>query len=734
MNIIGYLDRLSYAPGATVHGKFSTPASGFGAGLARLINGDAHPLGPGVDIRDVPSVLDGREFAGRVQPIRAGSYVRTEEGMWPDGAELLMAIKPTLASGAGHPQTVVALTSGDSVVAEVVIDEGQAFLRTGEGVAAAGEVVSNRWYGLALSLAGSTAELVLTSSYGDKVSVQRKISISRFWGSGAGTDGGGHEGAAAEAGADGSVSSAAGRRTSVTFAADHAGQNHFNGRIDHPTLSAGGTIVADWDFGPSETLRQIANRKGPGFHGESVNFPMRACLGINGVAEDVDPRLAPGAYQAIHFHDDDLDDAGWEDDLTLELPEDLPSGVYGILVTATDGTRDTVPFVVTPGDNPRKRALVVLPTFSYLAYSCEHVMADPGARDYLKGVGVGEPPEFGGNVHDSYLLAHGLRSLYDVHTDGTGVCFTSTRKPLPNVRPEHRWAAVAGGETSAHQFSADLHLIAWLDAEGFDVDVITDEEVHREGLAALAPYRVVLTGSHPEYPTTAMMAAYESYLEQGGRLMYLGGNGFYWVTSIDPEREHTIEIRRTAGIRAWQPEPGEWHHATTGELGGLWRLRGKAPQKMLGVGMASQGFDTNRPYEVVTPVPFVFAGIEGAKTIGDFPSLVNGHGAAGVEIDRADRALGTPDDTIVLATATGFSRAYGLDPVEVQLPDGNYDGTTSDKVRCDLVLVPKPNGGAVFSTGSIAWCGSLLAGERRNDVSIVTGNVLRAFLDQESLI
>ncbi|GAA0526229.1 large subunit of N,N-dimethylformamidase [Paractinoplanes ferrugineus] len=715
MNIIGYLDRLSYRPGASVHGRFSTTATSFEAQVVRLFNGDAHPLGPGLDIRPVRSALDGQRFAGRERPLPTGSYVRTAEGPVPAGAgrvELTAAIQPTLVA-AGHPQTVVSLTRAGVVVAEVVLDDhGRGGLRTPRGFTPAGELVTGRWYRLTLGVspAAGRVDLALRSAYGESLVLEVEMN-----------------GAEPDA-------------LAVTFAATVAAgtaRDHFNGRIDRPVLTAAGATLAEWDFGPSDRLRQIANRVGPDFAGVAVNFPLRACLGIAGAAGDVDPRLAPQAYQAIHFHDDDLDDAGWPDDLVLPLPADLPSGVYGIRVTADDGTEDTVPFVLTPGDRPRQKALVVLPTFSYLAYSCEHVMADPGARDYLRDVGVAEPPEFGGNPHDAYLVGSGLRSLYDVHTDLTGVCFTSTQKPLPNVRPGHRWAAVAGGETSAHQFSADLHLIAWLQAEGFAVDVITDEEVHHEGLAALAPYRVVLTGSHPEYPTTAMAAAYESYLDGGGRLMYLGGNGFYWVTSVDPERGHTIEIRRTAGIRAWQPEPGEWHHATTGELGGLWRLRGKAPQKLVGVGMAAQGFDANRPYDVVADpadprVAFAFDGITGPR-IGDFPSMVNGHGAAGVEIDRADRALGTPADTIVLATASGFSRAYGLDPVEVQLPDGHYDGTTSDKVRCDLVLLPKPRGGAVFSTGSIAWCGSLLVDGGDNDVARLTGNVLRAFLDVDDL-
>ncbi|MDP5182514.1 hypothetical protein QOZ88_07665 [Blastococcus sp. BMG 814] len=725
MNVIGYLDRLSFEPGQVVHGRFSTTADGFTARLVRIILGDDHPLGPGPDISPVPSALDGVRFPGRVQPLRAGSFVQTAESLLPPGStglELDAAIRPTLPR-AGHRQTIVSLNQAGVPTVTASLDEDGAISVSGvDGSTPAGRLVSGRWYRMILRMdfVSGSAELELTSSYGDRLIATTAVRLD--------------------------ASAAIGVVFAATVAHDIMPTDHFNGRIDSPRLRAtsgvGGATscpVAEWHFGPSSGgLRVVANRLADTFAGHSVNFPLRACLGIDGAPDDVDPRLTPEAYNAIHFHDDDLDDAGWEDDILLDLPEDLPSGVYGIQVDAEDDTTDTVPFVVVP-TTTRQDIVVVLPTLSYLAYSCEHVMADPGARAYLQGVGVGAPPAFGGNKHDEYLVANGLRSLYDVHTDLSGVCFASTQKPLPNIRHDHRWAAVAGGPTSAHQFSADLHLISWLTAQDYDFDVITDEEVHRQGVTALSPYRVVLTGSHPEYPTTDMMKAYEHYLAGGGRVMYLGGNGFYWVTSIDPEQQHTMEIRRTAGIRAWQPEPGEWHHATTGELGGLWRLRGKAPQKLLGVGMASQGFDTNRPYDIVVDpedprISFVFDGVDlRSGRIGDFDSMVNGHGAAGVEIDRADVALGTPDDTIVLAAATGFSRAYGLDPVEVALPDGCYDGTTSERVRCDLVLVPHPNDGAVFSTGSIAWCGSLLVDDGANDVSAVTRNVLDAFLRLDHL-
>ena len=124
-----------------------------------------------------------------------------------------------------------------------------------------------------------------------------------------------------------------------------------------------------------------------------------------------------------------------------------------------------------------------------------------------------------------------LLGLYDHHRDGVGVCYSSRLRPVVNMRPHYHLPLIR----AAHQFPADLHLVDWLAEKGFEVDVITDEDLHEEGERLLRRYRVVLTGSHPEYWTAPMLDALESWLEDaGGRLMYLGGNGFYWVTSVDP--------------------------------------------------------------------------------------------------------------------------------------------------------------------------------------------------------
>ena len=106
-------------------------------------------------------------------------------------------------------------------------------------------------------------------------------------------------------------------------------------------------------------------------------------------------------------------------------------------------------------------------------------------------------------------------------------------------------------------FTADTDLDAFLAHTGGGHDVITDEDVHAEGVAALAPYRVVVTGSHPEYWSTAMLDALAGWQRGGGRLMYLGGNGFYWRVAFSEHWPGVMEVRRAEdGVRNWLTEPG----------------------------------------------------------------------------------------------------------------------------------------------------------------------------------
>jgi N,N-dimethylformamidase len=299
---------------------------------------------------------------------------------------------------------------------------------------------------------------------------------------------------------------------------------------------------------------------------------------------------------------------------------------------------------------------------------------------------------------------------------------------MVNLRPRYRWWASG----SAQYLGADLYIVHWLHHLGVDVDVITDEDVHAEGSALLARYPTVLTATHPEYVTAALLDAFEGYLGGGGQLMYLGGNGFYWVTCVPPEGTHLIEVRRGhSGTRAWESQPGEEHHAFTGERGGLWRHRGRSPNRLVGVGFAAQGWSDPSPGYHRTPashdpsVSWIFDGVED-DVIGDFGVAMGG--AAGDELDRYDEALGSPPQAIVLASSRGHDRQYAVAHEDLFQTTADVTGETNTKVRADLTYFETGSGGAVFAVGSKSWCASLSWNGYDNSVARVTENVLRRFL------
>jgi N,N-dimethylformamidase len=281
-------------------------------------------------------------------------------------------------------------------------------------------------------------------------------------------------------------------------------------------------------------------------------------------------------------------------------------------------------------------------------------------------------------------------------------------------------------------YPADSHLTSWLEAHGIPFDVVTDEDLDDEGASLLAPYRAVLTGTHPEYHTERMLDALTTFRDAGGRLAYLGGNGFYWRIARDQARPHRIEVRRAeGGIRAWDAESGEYYHQIDGQLGGLWRRNRRPPQALVGVGFSSQGLFEGTHF-VRLPAshdPAV------AWIMEDVPEVfgeagLSGGGAAGFELDRADRRLGTPANAVVLACSGPAPPSFVAVPEELLSHVATVTGETPEALkRAEIVYFETARGGAVFSVGSITFCGSLWNGARSDGpVSRLLENVVRRFL------
>jgi N,N-dimethylformamidase len=734
--LLAYSDRISAAPGERVEIKVSAPEPGqYRARLIRLICGDDSPGGPGFKEAAVASAIEG-DYPARRQSIHAGSHIDFHrQGPVLAGSFTLMAmIWPTLPEK-GVSQAILgnfdaANRSGCSLLIDA---SGRLAVHLGASqvLHLDRKLIDRTWYLVSVAFDSTTGALTL----------RQQALAHRGPGNAVAEAGSRLEPPVAETARTGA--GVGGPFRIAAWSAGDAIAAHYNGKIDSPCVIgraldgaaierlawhrseaiSGGGLLAAWDFSRDISGIAIADLSGNGHEGRTVNLPARAMKGWNWDGTVFDWTRAPEQYGAIHFHDDDLYDCEWESDFAWELPADLKSGIYCVHLTQQGKERvyeDYCPVFVRPAPGQKRARLALLiPTASYWAYA-NHQMASSWTFDELS---TGNFETF--SEADRYLEEHlgfGL-SVYDLHSDGSGVCHASALRPVLNMRPKsHLW-----------QFNADTHITDWLEAEGIDYDVITDDDLEREGPELLKPYRCVMTGTHPEYYSLKMLDAVQGFTDQGGRLIYLGANGFYWRIAYHPELPGVIEHRRAEdGMRAWIAEGGEYHMSFTGELSGLWRRMDRAPNLLVGTGFTAQGFDHSSAFrrrrESLDPrAAFIFAGLAEDETIGDFGSI--GGGAAGWEIDRADHALGTPRHALIVAEAVEFPASYHWVKEEFNHSHSAIDGDTCPLVRCDMVFFETPNGGAVFSVSSISWAGALAHAGYKNNVSRITGNVVKRFLD-----
>ncbi|OKL57211.1 hypothetical protein UA08_07367 [Talaromyces atroroseus] len=455
----------------------------------------------------------------------------------------------------------------------------------------------------------------------------------------------------------------------------------FSGRIDRPCIKKIGlpsTTIVEYEFSLEMSSDRIIDVSGNACHGQLFNAPTRAVRGHDWDGSEPDWMKAKFGYGAIHFHDDDLDDAAWDTDFTIEIPPYARSGVYAVNVQSTNGkTSDTV-------------------------------SEDLWRMKRRKDVGL---------------------SLYDVHNDDSGTTFSSAKRPILNLKPGYiMWAM-----RRPRALSADTIMIGFLEREGIAYEVVTDHDLHERGVRALSGFNTVLTGSHPEHPSLESYNAYIAYAKQGGNVMYMGSNGFYWVCATDiHSRPHRIEIRRgDQGVRTYVMPGGEHILSLNGQQGGLWRSRGRATNVLFGIGFCGEGVALGVPFKrseaslADASISWMFEGIEHDELIGMYRL---GEGASSDEIDRFDIANGSPTCVKVLASSTGHPDDFGIAPEDVSFPIINTLGTQTDLIRSDMTYYVTDTGGGIFSVGSINWYNSLRWEDYQNNVAMLTRNVIKGFL------
>ncbi|MER1966370.1 N,N-dimethylformamidase beta subunit family domain-containing protein [Castellaniella sp. GW247-6E4] len=708
--IVGYVTPLRGRPGSRLEFKISSAGDApFSAHVVRIDCADPNPDGPGMKCVPVDFELDADPRPGLYQTTQLGSYGIAPIAPIKPGDDfvvelgfqsLLVKEDPqalvSIQDEGGSQGVVIAVANGELVLHGLDRPGDAALLATGLGVD------RGAWYFIraAFSRDGVDIELIAHEHGTPAGTARAKTPLPADW-----------RGRALDR-----VLVAGARRGDRPFW-------FFDGRIEAPgvSLDGGARCIARWDFSSDMEESCVANTVDQDGGMRLINAPMRAVRGMRWSGLIMDWKDGPEEYAAIHFHADDLSDCGWETSLVLRIPQSARSAVYGLVVDNGQG-RDTIPFFVVPAKSgPHARVAYLASTLTYLAYG-NH------ARGNYPGALAERIERWGAYPHNPDRVPQFGLSTYNRHPDGSGVSLSSRLRPLLTMRPGYLTFADSRGSGLRH-FPADSHLTDWLAAKGIAYDVITDEDLHEEGAEVLAPYDLLLTGSHPEYHTRAMLEALIDFRRNGGHLAYLGGNGFYWKIALGGADDELLEIRRAeGGVRAWASEPGEYYHQLDGGYGGLWRRNGLAPQAVGGVGFTVQGEFEGSHYRR-TPesrdagVAWLFDGVKD-ETFGGFG--LSGGGAAGFELDQADQSLGTPDHAVVVAVSEQHGPSFKTAPEEIltwTLPGASeraHPGICSHMIYA----APREGWGSLFAVGSITFLGSLSHDGYANDVSKVLENYI----------
>src|SRR5260221_10010454 len=102
-----------------------------------------------------------------------------------------------------------------------------------------------------------------------------------------------------------------------------------------------------------------------------------------------------------------------------------------------------------------------------------------------------------------------------------------------------------------------------------------------------------------------------------------------------------------------------------------------------------------------------------------------GGGAAGHELDRADTRLGTPPHAIIVGRAVLEDPTY--QPVNEERYDHTWPAAREDIIRSDLTFFETPNGGAVFSVGSMNFIGALPIDSYDSVAARLITNIVKRF-------
>lgn len=348
---------------------------------------------------------------------------------------------------------------------------------------------------------------------------------------------------------------------------------------------------------------------------------------------------------------------------TLIAPEE--SGLYYIQLKGLSGETFTFPWIVAPRA-PRAKIAVLASNICWNAYN------DWGGRsNYVAADKLPDSPTISVTQESPWFRPTG--AVWWVNYSFEPLSFDRP-EPINSLDLSESITDPIKKIGSEHLVAGEWRLLGWMEREGFDYDFYAENQFD-DGTLNLADYSVLVLSTHPEYWTINMYEKLKRWVNNGGRLLYLGGNGINCSVDLHGDAMTVYDM----DLSEWLP-----HRAYTGTgalIPSRFGLRHEVESNLLGVVMSFAGMGTGAPYEVIDPNHPIFAGaglhkgdLFGFETL----AIRCPGGASGHETDKMDSS--SPADTVLLAR-----------------------GTNGPGAGAELVTYTTPSGGLVISVGSINW-------------------------------
>ena len=359
-------------------------------------------------------------------------------------------------------------------------------------------------------------------------------------------------------------------------------------------------------------------------------------------------------------------------------------GLYYFRAATASGRRFAFPWVVAPA-TPSAPVAVLASNITWNAYNSFGGRSNYIHADRLPPTPTvnarAELPRYTSAEHGTWGYAEYAPLSFD------------RPEPFNDIDFAERITDPIEGRQACHLAPAEWRLLGWLEREGFAHDYYAETQLD-DGTLDLSAYRVLILSVHPEYWTRRMYDRVKRWVfEDGGRLMYLGGNGLNCEVEL---RADGSMVCRNGSLTSLWP-------AGMGGKDSRFAVRHESEATLLGVVFTPAGAMTGAPYRVADAAHWAFegTGLRSGDLFGErcLHQRCPG-GASGHETDK--RSPSSPTGVHLLA--------HGLNP---------------DDGGAEMVTLDTPSGGAVFSVGSINYVASLPVDAH---VSRLTANVLRRFL------